>query len=382
MISQNKPLKIALVYDAIYPFVKGGAERRFYEMGRRLAQSGHDVHWYGMQFWDGPSVIEYDGMTLHGIMKARPLYAKNGKRVISQAVLFGLASIKLLKEDFDVMDCCGFPYFSLFPAKLAAVIRRKPLYTTWHEVWGRKSWDTYLGPLGFVGYTVEKLASMLPDHIIACSELTADRLKDELQVKQPVTVIANGIDVAAMLKLQPSTDSYDLAYVGRLMAHKNVDMLLRAVHLLKKRGVMLNCVIIGDGPEAAALHALATRLRIQSQITWTGFIEASDEVYAIVKATKVFVLPSEREGFGMVALEANACGVPVLTLDHSDNATRHLITPGDNGALFPKDVAKLADAIQKLRQADDTRLRRKSRASARQFDWSALTAKAKGVYAS
>jgi hypothetical protein len=50
-------MKIAYVYDAVYPWVKGGAEKRIYELSRRLAKRGHDVHCYGMKWWQGEDEI-------------------------------------------------------------------------------------------------------------------------------------------------------------------------------------------------------------------------------------------------------------------------------------------------------------------------------------
>src|SRR5690348_18451910 len=106
----SRPMpKIAFVYDAIYPYVKGGGERRYYELAKRLAAKGYDVHLYGMKFWEGPNVMREGGLTLHGLCHARPLYTKSGRRSITQAVWFGLASLKLLGARFDVIDCCGFP---------------------------------------------------------------------------------------------------------------------------------------------------------------------------------------------------------------------------------------------------------------------------------
>ena len=63
-------VRIALVYDAIYPWVAGGAERRFNEIGRRLAER-HEVHMVGWKWWDGPATVERDGMMLHGLGRAR-----------------------------------------------------------------------------------------------------------------------------------------------------------------------------------------------------------------------------------------------------------------------------------------------------------------------
>jgi glycosyltransferase involved in cell wall biosynthesis len=372
--------KIALVYDAIYPYIKGGAERRYYELALRLTQQGYDVHLYGMKFWEGPDVITRDGLTLHGIMKARPLYTADGRRSISQAVLFGFASWKMLGEKFDILDCCGFPYFSLFPARVVAWVKRKPLFVTWHEVWGKKYWKEYLGKLGAIGYLVEKTASMLPDRIISCSDLTTGRLLNDLRVKAPIHTIANGVDVQHISKLKPAAQTSDVSYAGRLVSHKNVDLLIKAISVLKQRGIQLKCSIIGDGPESKKLQALAKKLKVSKQITFHGFIPESDDAFGIIKASKVFVLPSEREGFGFVAIEANALGVPVLTLDHTDNAATGLITPGKNGALFSKNPEALADAIGTMLLQTGSQLSATCVKSSRVYDWTVLTKQVQAVY--
>ncbi|MDQ4035873.1 MAG: glycosyltransferase family 1 protein, partial [Chloroflexota bacterium] len=80
-------MRLALVYDAIYPWVTGGAERRFAELGRRLA-TRHDVHLVGWQWWDGPARIRRDGMTLHGLGRGPALYGDDGKRTVREALAF------------------------------------------------------------------------------------------------------------------------------------------------------------------------------------------------------------------------------------------------------------------------------------------------------
>jgi L-malate glycosyltransferase len=64
-----------------------------------------------------------------------------------------------------------------------------------------------------------------------------------------------------------------------------------------------------------------------------------------MKSATVFALPSIREGFGIVVLEANSCGLPVVTVDHPDNAARHLITDGQNGFLANVDPVSLAQVL-------------------------------------
>jgi glycosyltransferase involved in cell wall biosynthesis len=373
--------KIALVYDAIYPYTKGGAERRYYELGKRLGKHGFEVHLYGMKFWDGPKVIKEDGLILHGMMKARPLYTKSGRRSIAQAILFGLSALQLLWADFDVIDCCGFPYFSLFPAKLAAVLRRKPLFATWHEVWGREYWEEYLGKLGIFGYGVEKLASYIPNTVIAVSDMTSRQFIKELCANKTVHIIPNGIDYARISRLKPAEDASDVIYVGRLMDFKHVDMLIKAIGKFKQKGKIVQCLIVGEGPEEPKLRQLCDELKISKQVRWRGFTEHSDDVYALMKSSMVLVLPSSREGFGMVVLEANACGKAVLTANFSQNAARDLVHEGVNGLIFEPTIKNLAAVMGKTR-TELKALGHSAQEFSKAYDWNSLCNSLNEVYVS
>jgi len=373
----RKP-KVALVYDRIYPYLKGGGERRFYEFGIRMAANGYEVHWYGMKYWDGPNTIEHDGIILHGLCKARPMYTKSGRRSISQALIFGISSFKLLFAEFDVIDCCGFPYFSLFPAKLAAMIRHKPLFATWHEVWGKKYWREYLGLGGIIGFKVEQLAAKLPDHIIATSQHTANLLHKELGISNS-TVIVNGVDMDAIAALKPTKNCIDIIYVGRLMDFKNIHLIIEALAGLKKHGTVLSCSVIGEGPEETKLQRLATKLGVADQIKWLGTLEKSDDVYAHMKAAKVLVLPSMREGFGMVVIEANASGTPVLTANFSGNAAKDLIQDGMNGYVFEPTQDGLLLSLEKTFK-NLKNLEHSTTKFTKSYDWSNLSYKLTEVY--
>ena len=59
-------MRVAYIYDAIYPDIPGGVERRIWEISKRLAKRGHDVHIFGMHLWNGGLIIQRDGVTIHG----------------------------------------------------------------------------------------------------------------------------------------------------------------------------------------------------------------------------------------------------------------------------------------------------------------------------
>jgi glycosyltransferase involved in cell wall biosynthesis len=379
--SDTSKKKIAFVYDAIYPYIKGGAERRYFELAKRLSKKGYEPHLYGMKLWKGCNVIQREGVYLHGICPSKPLYTKDGRRSIWQAIFFGIHCLKLIKEDFDIIDCCGFPYFSLFVCKSVCLLKRKRLYSTWHEVWGNKYWEEYLGNLAIFGIWVEKFCSRIPDEIIAVSEQTAIRIKKELGYKGKIYIIPNGIDVEYINKTKPSLIKSDVIYAGRLMDFKNIDLLIESVFILKKNKNYIKCIIIGDGPEKDNLANLTKKLRLQNDIKFIRFLGNHGDVYSYMKASKVFVLPSTREGFGIVVLEANTCGIPVITVNHKDNAAKDLVEEGKNGytcGLDEKEIAKRIMAVFEKGMNNNTK--QFCTDSARKYDWNKIASGVEEVY--
>jgi glycosyltransferase involved in cell wall biosynthesis len=299
-----------------------------------------------MKFWDGPKIIRKNGVTMHGLCKARPLYTKSGRRSILQPIIFGLSCLKLSTEKFDVIDCCGFPYFSIFPCRLIAWAKRKPLYATWHEVWGKKYWKEYLGILGLAGYVWERFAILQPDEFIAVSYETAEKLR-KLRPNRKIHVIENSVDVDHIRKLPKANHASDLIFAGRLADTKHVDQLISAVAKIRKTYNNILLTVVGDGPERKNLELLANKLKLEKNVLFTGFFENHDDMLRYVKASKMFVLPSSREGFGIVVIEANAAGIPVITVDEPDNFAQKLISE-DNGVVTKLHSEDLAAAIIRI----------------------------------
>lgn len=335
--------RLAFVIDAVHPFNRGGRERRLWEITRRLARDGHEVHVYTMKWWLGPSTIELDGVSLHALCRYYPLY-RGTRRSTTQALLFGFATLKLLTKQFDTLDVDHIPYFPLFSARLVCCLRRKRLTATWHEVWGREYWTSYIGSSARLAYLVERLSARMPHQIISVSRQTSERLRKQLEVICPISTVPLGVDVASIDAAAFSAVTTDVLYAGRLLDHKNVDILVRAVAIAAAHRPGLRCTIIGEGPERLTLEQLTRDLGVSDSVTFVGFLP-DEELYGSMKSSGIFVLPSIREGFGLVVLEANACGLPVITVRHPDNAARHLILEGRNGFLANLDATDLARVI-------------------------------------
>lgn len=359
-------MRIAFVSDSIPPYNTGGKETRIFELTRRLVEMGHEVHVFTMHWWDTPETSRIEnGVHLHAISRLYPLYSGE-RRSIWQGIMFSLGCFKLLKYNFDCLDVDHIPYFPLFVVRLVALLKRRPMYATWHEVWGRDYWLKYLGAKGHLAWLIERASMAMPSRILAVSSMTQARLHEVLGADAPISLVANGLDTKRVKAIQPAQHGADIIFSGRLLEHKHVDMLVRAMKLLHHDRPDITCLIVGDGPERTKLEALTLELGLSQTITFAGFLPSHDEVLAQVKAARVFVLPSTREGFGISLLEALACGTPVVTINHTDNAARDLVTPA-TGRLAKLHARSIAQAVTKL--LDNPLPAREVQAAALAYDW-------------
>jgi glycosyltransferase involved in cell wall biosynthesis len=245
------------------------------------------------------------------------------------------------------------------------LIKGKKLYATWHEVWGKNYWTKYLGGVsGILGHFVETMALYMPDVIISNSENTTIRLRKE-GYKKEINTIPLGVDLKGIYNAAPASDPSDLIYVGRLISHKNVDMLIRAIAIAKRTRDDISCKIVGSGPEKTSLQKLVENMGLTSNIQ---FVSAPNNLhlYGLMKAAKMLVLPSVREGFGLVVIEANAAGLPVITTSHEDNAAKDLIENGVNGLVVEATEQGLANGI--LQTFDELNLM-KPKNNIEKYDW-------------
>ena len=372
-------MKIVFVSDVVYPYVKGGAEKRIYELSQRLVARGHNVHVFSVKWWDGPNILVKDGITYHGVCRKQALYV-NGRRSIREAVWFALRlAVPLAREPFDVIDCNQHPYFPLFVCKIVSMTRRARVFATWHEFWG-DYWYEYLGKAGILGRITEKAAAMMPDKIIAVSDRTAAALKSAGLPDRKILVVSNGIPYKHIRQVPPSGETCDVLFAGRLIKDKHIDVLLRACRAAAAdRAIKL--AVYGDGPEKERLKQLAAELDIAYNVKFDGFL-AEDELMARMKSAGVFVLPSGREGFSITTIEALACGLPVITVDCARNYAIDLLKNGTTGLITRLDEEPISAAILTL-LGDRTARQKMSEAcvkAAEQYDWDLLTAEIERTY--
>lgn len=341
---------------------------------------GHEVHLVGVKWWDGQPHLIRDNIHYHGVCRISRLYNKDGRRSISEALKFTYyLGIHLLKNDYDLIDSNEFPYIHNFVIKLYCTLKRKPMVITWHEVWSYY-WCEYLGcAKGSIGKCIENASAHLPDHIIANSDNTRSDLMAKLKIKSKKITVARptiSIDVSGA---SPSKDAFDVLFCGRLIKEKNVDLLIRSINDLAGD---VTCGIIGEGPEKKNLVSLVKEYNLEKSIKFLGFLESHDEVISYMKSAKLFVFPSEREGFGIALLEASACGLPAIVIDNEKNASKELVNDGVNGYICVPDNKIIAEKIALI--LGDEKLRRKlsrtSKSMASSYIGSKSFSRIEGIY--
>ncbi len=371
-------MRVAFVSNVVYPFVTGGAEKRIHEIGTRLADDGHHVTVYGRHFWDGPEDTTHEGMTLRAVAPETDLYAGE-RRSITEALNFAARALPplrrhLARDEHDLLVASVFPYFPVLSTKLASLGTDTPLVTTWHEVWG-KYWEEYLGHLAPFGKLTERITARTPQHPVAISGLTADRLAAIGPAREDVEVVPNGIDVDQVRDAPLPDQGYDVLFAGRLLEHKNVDLLLEAFDaVVADHDATLG--IIGEGPEQDRLKRQARSLDSADRVSFLGFLNDYEDVLGHMRAARVFASPSIREGFGITYVEAMAAGCIVIGADHPDSAADEIVD--DAGYLREPTVDGVAAALDSALSGNSPPGNPEQRAQ--RFDWDEVATQAERVY--
>jgi glycosyltransferase involved in cell wall biosynthesis len=348
------PLRIAIVYDCLYPHTIGGCERWYRGVAERLA-SRHRVSYLTRTQWDaaeGPDAPA--GVEVLGLDGGRQLYTASGRRRIAPPLRFGLAVLLHLlrnRRRYDIVHTCSFPYFPLLSAVMARAAGGAPVVTDWVEVWPRDYWRDYLGRVGgAAGAAVQQLCIALTGPSFTLSDLAAAVLREQGYRGTPV--ILKGIydgplpSPPAQVQREPM-----VVYVGRHIPEKQVSVIPAAIALARRQVPALRALIFGDGPERPRVLNEIARLRLEDVIRCPGFAPWQ-EIDCALRAAMCLVLPSRREGYGLVVVEAAARGTPSIVVEGADNAATSLVADGINGLVVPSaQPDALADAIVKVHAA-------------------------------
>jgi len=322
----------------------GGVERHVYNLSIELTKLNHKVTIITTQSPNYNCLSDVVGLDIIRV----PI----DFRIYSSPV--SLSILNLTLEEFDVIHAhTPVPLI----ADLVAVKNlkeRKPFVLTYHNDVNKEG---LFGKFIAMVYNCS-FGSLLLKHsdvIITTTKSYALHSRQLRKYLHKVTVIPNGVDTKRFHpkldknkireKYGIDKDAKIVLFVGRLEAYKGCEYLLSAFSIIARKVKNVYLILVGRGPLESSLKETAIKLGIKKRVFFAKYVR-DEELPYYYAACDVFVLPSisEHEGFGIVQLEALACGKPVITtnipgvkeVDAKELATIHIP---------PKDERSLAEAI-------------------------------------
>ncbi len=308
-----------LLLSQFFSTTKGGGEHVFSVIADSLLNHQHKVWVITNRIKDEiypshknlkivfvPPLIEYKG--------GLPPSFSDNLQYFFNATKNGLQIIK--KEKIDVIHSNNFS--PTLAGSFLSFLTSKPHITTIHDVFslcGKDYWKKWGDQSGVSAINVklapffEKLMLKLKhDYTHTVSEATKDDLI-KFGEKRPIYVIHNAIINESMPN--EDTNLLQFVYVGRLVFYKNLEVIIKAINIVRKTQPKVKLLLIGGGPHKKSLDDLTKKLRLENNIIFKGYLTTEEKTKLIV-SSNALLFPSLCEGFGLVILEAFSQNRPVL----------------------------------------------------------------------
>ncbi len=346
-----------------YPTV-GGSGAVATELGKHLARRGHDVHFisYRLPFRLGDF---QQNITFHPIDVSSYVLFDYPPHDLALAAKMAEVARERELDVFHVHYAIPHAIAGLTALSMLDSPPRPKLITTLHGT------DITLVGQDRSFFEITKFGIERSHGVTAVSEFLRKMTREEFEVTRPIEVIHNFIDVSTYCPTRAYKDVSAFAKPGeKILLHisnfRPVKRVLDVVRIFERvaREVPAVLLMVGEGPERSAAQALGKRLGIAGKIRFLGTQESVEEIAGMADT---LLLPSELESFGLSALEAMACGVPVVGSDagglpevvqHTE--TGFLLPVGDVEGMAARTIEILKDDVRRRALGEAGRRRAES----------------------
>jgi glycosyltransferase involved in cell wall biosynthesis len=217
------------------------------------------------------------------------IHSNNFSPALAGSLLSTLTGISHITTVHDIFSLCGKNYWKM-----------------WGEQNNVSQVNVLLAPF------FEKMTLRLKHSgIHTVSNATHDDLI-KFGASKPIHIVNPAIKTLEYQEVKPNPLQF--VYVGRLVFYKNLEILIRAVEIVKKNYPNIILEIVGGGPHKENLSELANQLELKENVKFCGYV-SEEEKYRIISLSNAMVFPSLCEGFGLVILESFSCSRPVIVSD-------------------------------------------------------------------
>jgi glycosyltransferase involved in cell wall biosynthesis len=301
----------------------GGSERYAWEFARALHAAGMRVEFLTAREPGQRAAEVRDGIEIRRAGGPFTFYAHAALRLLARR----------RRVDVVIDPECGIPTFSpLFVRRSTAVL------LVLHHVHQEQFRTYFPAPLAWLGRTLERVVMPLVyrhRRTVAVSESTRQEMRTQLGWTGPVGILANGAATSTGAEdqvLAADKDVDRMVVLGRLVPHKRVDLVLRALHALREERPGLRLDVCGKGPDRERLEELTARLGLSDRVTFHGYLPESDK-RRLLRRAGLHVCASDVEGWGQAVIDAAGYGVPTVARDVP--GLRDSVRDGSTGWLVP-----------------------------------------------
>ena len=344
-------MRVALVYDCLYPHTVGGAERWMRALALGAVDAGHEVTYLTRHQW-GAGEPDLPGARVVAVSPPDELYGPSGDRLVGPGVRFGRGVLRHLSTNrraYDAVHLANFPYFSVLAARSALAGTRVPVLVDWHEVLSEEYLRAFLGPArGRAAARVQAACVRASGRSLCFSAMTERRLR---AAGARGVLRLPGLFPDAAAAATPAPDRLHVVYAGRHVADKRVLLVPDVVAAVRRVVPDAHATVLGDGPLHGALRDRVAALGLDGVVALPGAVPPA-EVPRVLGSGSCLLLPSAREGYGLVVVEAAVHGTPAVVVAGPDNAAADLVEAGVNGSVVASpDPTEVAGAVVAVARA-------------------------------